>query len=191
MFYNQTWLNLPVRQRHKIDKQCPAVKIFKKFSQVEELVQSPRIQRPSVYFCNFLMVEPGWRASLGRFRLNRWHYFKELLKNLASRHKCGDTLKKQFSVALSLLGELFFKNREFATECFVSRKLCHLLVPSRPKKEQKLLCMTELWRHLTDYTFALWNYIVIIDCKYAIRNVMPFTLGSSICNLKRAQFKNK
>ncbi len=106
---------------------------------MEELVQSPRIQRPNVYFCNFLMVEPGWRASLGRFRLNRWHYFKEPLKNLASRHKCGDTLKKQFSVVLSLLGELFFQNREFATEYFVFRRPCSLLATFRPKKEQRLL----------------------------------------------------
>jgi hypothetical protein len=58
-------------------------------------------------------MEPGWRASLGRFRqiLPGWrHYFKELFKTVASRHKYGDTLppKKQFSVAFRAINLLFF-----------------------------------------------------------------------------------
>ncbi len=104
---------------------------------MEELVQSPRIQRRSVYFCNFLMVEPGWRASLGRFRLNRWHYFKELLKNLASRHKCGDTLKKQFSVALSLLGEFFFQKQGIYNTIFRFQKTVSPFGAFSPKNRAK------------------------------------------------------
>ncbi len=47
--------------------------------------------------------------------------------------------KKTVFCRLSLLGELFFQNREFATEYFVFRRPCSLLATFRPKKEQRLL----------------------------------------------------
>jgi len=47
--------------------------------------------------------------------------------------------KKTVFCRLSLLGELFFQKREFATEYFVFRRPCRLLATFRPKKEQRLL----------------------------------------------------
>jgi hypothetical protein len=55
------------------------------------------------------------------------------VKTVASRHKCGDTIPKK-TVLCRFLANFFLKNREFATEYSVFRKLCrHLAIFAKNK----------------------------------------------------------
>jgi hypothetical protein len=61
-----------------------------------------------VFFFNFLL-EIGWQASPGKFRLNWWHYLKELLKNITNRHKC-DNIFSEFFFSI-IFRDLFFEKK--------------------------------------------------------------------------------
>jgi hypothetical protein len=63
-------------------------------------------------------MEPEWRASGGRSRINK-RQFKELLNIVVNTYECDATLPKK-DCFLQQFGELFLIKREFLTEysCF-------------------------------------------------------------------------
>jgi hypothetical protein len=92
-------------------------------------------------------MEPGWRASLGRFRQisPRWrHYFKELLKQQAPVDKCGDTQNTilgdlkckhpaplSFSLCTGTGSQGFKKSKNLAIICQEKKRLLRAYVGFR------------------------------------------------------------